>query len=110
MHGVGLQTSGPATNGTSTEADPVPIAIRLALKRAPEDLLDTTAKAALFEILGGPGHVPPDMALPPVITIVEPTFTQTGIGSPAGTALTVIVPLEQSGLTGTVCPTVFCVT
>lgn len=44
VQGVGLQTSGPATNGTSTVADPAPIALRLAVKVVPLALLDARAK------------------------------------------------------------------
>jgi hypothetical protein len=45
------------------------------------------------------------MASPPVIKIVEPTFTQIATGSPSGLVLTVTIPLEQSALAGTVVTT-----
>lgn len=47
------------------------IALRLACKLAPVEWLDTGLRTVLFEMLGGPGHLPPDMSLPPFITMVE---------------------------------------
>ena len=60
VHGVGLQTSGPATKGTSTVAEPTPIALRSALNTMPLAPLDISAKTRPFEMLGGPGQDPPD--------------------------------------------------
>lgn len=77
---MGLHTSGPATNGTSIMAEPASPALRFAVKLVPEALLEISATTLVFEIVGGPGHVPPDMASPPVSTMVEPTVTQNGVG------------------------------
>lgn len=60
MHGVGLQTSGPATNGTSTEAEPDAVAVKLAVKLAPEDALDTRDRTFSSEMCdAGPLGVVP---------------------------------------------------
>jgi hypothetical protein len=45
----------------------------VAFKLLPEEWLETRLNTCLFEMSGGPGHVPPDMASPPVITTVEPS-------------------------------------
>ncbi len=103
VHGVGLQRSGPGTNGTSTEADPGRFALKVAVKLVPEAALDTRASTRRSEIVGGPGQLPPDMSLPPVITMVEPTVTQVGVAWPPGRACTAIVPLEHTGPVGAGC-------
>lgn len=54
------------------------------------------------EMWGGPGHVPPDMAVPPVITMIEPALTHTGANWPPKVASTLTVPLEQTIGTGAV--------
>jgi hypothetical protein len=93
VHGVGLHTSRPATNGTSTVADPGPIALRLAVKLVPEALLDVRANTRPLEMVGGPGQVPPDMSSPPVSTRVEPTVTHTVVTPSDDCHLTLTVPL-----------------
>ena len=102
VHGVGLHTSGPATNGTSTAADPVPIALMLAVKLVPLALFDARANTRLFEMVGGPGQVPPDMSSPPVSTRVEPTVTHTVVTLSDGCHCTLTVPLEHGALVGVV--------
>ena len=76
---------------------------RVAVKLVPEAALDTRASTRRSEIVGGPGQLPPDMSLPPVITMVEPTVTQVGVAWPPGRACTAIVPLEHTGPVGAGC-------
>lgn len=79
VHGVGSQSPEPATNGTVTDAVPVAMALSWAVKLAPAGWLDTRVTTPLSEMSAGPGHVPPDAALPPRSTMSEPTVTQTGV-------------------------------
>jgi hypothetical protein len=102
VHGVGLHTGDPATNGTVMVADPVPIARRLAVKLEPEDLLDVTVSAPSLEILGGPGQVPPDMSSPPVRTRVDPTVTHTAVAYAEGCHGASTVPAVHGVLVGVV--------
>jgi hypothetical protein len=96
VHGVGSQTSSPATNGTTTAAVPALRALSVAVNVYPTEWLDTKETTLVSEILGGPGHVPADPAVPPRNTTSEPTVTQTGVPGP-GAAVTVTVPLPQPG-------------
>jgi hypothetical protein len=96
VHGVGSQTSFPATNGTTTVAAPAFNALSVAVNVAPTEWLETSETTFVSEIWGGPGHVPPYAALPPRNTTSEPTATQTGVSGP-GVAVTVTVPLPQPG-------------
>jgi hypothetical protein len=100
VQGVGLHTLGPATNGTSTMADPIPTALIAALKSAAEALVEIKANTRLSEMYGGPGHVPPDMTSPPVSMRVAPTVTQTVVLSSDGCHLTSTVPLKHWELGG----------
>jgi hypothetical protein len=95
VHGVGVHTLGPATNDTSTVVDPVPIALRSAVKLVPEALLDVRANTRPLEMVGGPGQVPPDMSSPPVSTRVEPTATHTVVAASDGCHLALTVPLAH---------------
>jgi hypothetical protein len=79
VHGVGSQTSLPATKGTVTVAEPVATALSCAVNVVPLAWLDRTDTTLLSETSGGPGHVPPDPALPPCSTMTEPTVAQTGV-------------------------------
>jgi len=71
VHGVGSQTSLPATNATVSDAVRVARARSCAVKLAPAEWLDTmltmltTLTTLGSEICAGPGHVPPDPSLPP---------------------------------------------
>lgn len=62
-----------------TETEPVAMALNWAVNVAPAEWLDSKDTTLLSEISGGPGHVPPDAALPPCSTMSEPTVTQTGV-------------------------------
>jgi hypothetical protein len=99
---VGLHTSGPATNGTSTVAVPVPIALILAVKLVPLALLDPRASTRLFEMVGGPGQVPPAPSNPPESTRVEPAVTHTVVTLSHGCHITLTVPLVHGALVGVV--------
>jgi len=55
------------------------MALNWAVNVAPAEWLDSKDTTLLSEISGGPGHVPPDAALPPCSTMSEPTVTQTGV-------------------------------
>ena len=101
-----MHTSGPATNGASTVAVPMPVAFSVAESVEPMTWLDTNVRTSAVEIVGGPGHVPPDIESPPVNTSVEPIFTQTGVASSPNWAVTVAVPLVQFDPAGVVRPEV----
>ena len=49
------------------------------MKVLPEAWLATRANTRRSEMVAGPGHVPPDMSLPPVSTNVDPMVTQTAV-------------------------------
>jgi len=76
---VGSQLSEPATKGTVTDAVPAAMARSWAVKLAPTGRLETRVTTRLSEMAAGPGHVPPDAALPPRSTMSEPTVTQTAV-------------------------------
>jgi hypothetical protein len=49
------------------------------VKLVPVGRLETRVTTLLLEMSAGPGHVPPDAALPPCSTMTEPTVAQTGV-------------------------------
>ena len=106
VQGVGLHTSGPATNGASTVAVPMPVAFSVTESVDPATWFATNIRTFAVEIVGGPGHVPPDIESPPVKTSVEPIVTHTGVASPPIWAVTAVVPLVQVDPGGVVDPMV----
>ena len=90
-----MHTFGPATNGASTVAVPIPVAFSVAESVDPAAWLDTKIRTFAVEIVGGPGHVPPDIESPPVNTSVEPILMHTGVASSPNWAVTVIMPPVQ---------------
>jgi hypothetical protein len=70
------------------------------VKVKPEAWLDSRVNTRPSEMVGGPGHRPPDMASPPVNTRIESTRTHTGVTPSLGCQLTSTVPLAQAGPLG----------
>lgn len=99
---MGLHTGCPATNGTVTVADPAPMALSLAVKLMPEDLLDESTNARPLEMVGGPGQVPPVPSNPPERSSVEPTVTHTAVSYSEGCHGAFTDPLEHGVLVGVV--------